>query len=525
MVPATGSLSDPYPSYESCAPINANILHGDDPNYLPFIPFADEPTFDFRDYVYDHKGLAWQEGYRDSDVLAIVLETARRLHRSHGISMEAIDRTGILPLTLCTTSVWGAIWTEKMSDPIPWPGSSRVSGPPLPDVAPPAADDAKTRLQDYLTLWCPRIDCLQGHCFTHATEQYNLDFDTPAVPGNERFKFLLSAKTPCGDDCAVEHRRISVGEVSWSHAEIAELKVICHVAPPTTPCKLARLCMKPCFEVAVVASTFALKPKKKKPPRQQGNQIADTAAYPRHLYGLEHTSAFIPNKPCNHPGPCVHNADCACADNAAHCSRSCACSVRCARRWAGCKCAVLVAKQYKRGPREVTMNPCSTDLCPCRKAKRECDPEVCAPCPKDSLCRNMQLQRGFPKLVQAKQSRHGMGLFLAEAVREGDLIIEYVGELIYDATFHSRNELSRHLRRNYVFGLNDQISVDSMRAGNPARFINHAHSRRANVEVSILLVDGEQRIGVFAKRQMAPGTELFLDYGPEFPITEEDRRQ
>ncbi len=28
--------------------------------------------------------------------------------------MEAIDRTGILPLTLCTTSVWGAIWTEKM---------------------------------------------------------------------------------------------------------------------------------------------------------------------------------------------------------------------------------------------------------------------------------------------------------------------------------------------------------------------------------------------------------------------------
>ncbi len=67
VVPAVDTLPAPYPFYESCTPINANILHGDDPNYLPFIPFADDPTFDYRDYMYDHKGLAWQEGYRDSD--------------------------------------------------------------------------------------------------------------------------------------------------------------------------------------------------------------------------------------------------------------------------------------------------------------------------------------------------------------------------------------------------------------------------------------------------------------------------
>ncbi len=67
VVPAADTLPAPYPIYESCTPINANILHGDDPNYLPFIPFAEDPTFDYRDYMYDHKGLAWQEGYRDSD--------------------------------------------------------------------------------------------------------------------------------------------------------------------------------------------------------------------------------------------------------------------------------------------------------------------------------------------------------------------------------------------------------------------------------------------------------------------------
>ncbi|RPD53881.1 SET domain-containing protein [Lentinus tigrinus ALCF2SS1-6] len=515
-VAATGALPAPYPRYESCPPINNNILLGDDSNYLPFMPFADDPTFDYHDYLADHKGLAWQEGgYRDSDVLAIVLETARRLQREHGMSMETIDKTGILPLTLCTTSVWGAIWTEKMSDRIPWPGSSRASAPALSDITPPAADDLKTRLQDYLTLWCPRLECLQGHCFTHATEQHNIDFAVPAVPGQERFR-LQSAQTPCGNDCTLRHRPIHERDVAWSDADLEELRVICHIAPPTTPCELARLCHKPCFEVAVVAPRVSIKRKKGR-PKDKHDEPQDPQ-YERHLYGTEVPPHFIPNKPCNHPGPCIHNGGCACAANAAHCSRSCGCSALCARRWKGCKCATMVVKQHKRGPREL-MQPCSTDYCPCRKAKRECDPEVCAPCPEDSSCRNMQLQRGVPKRVEVKQSKHGMGLFLAEAVHECDLIIEYVGELIYEATFQTRNELSQHLGRNYVFGLNDQISVDSTRAGNPARFINHAPARRANVEVSILLVDGEQRIGVYAKRQMAPGTELLLDYGPEFPIT------
>ena len=63
----TAPMITPYAPYESCTPASRNVLHGDDPNYLPFMPFADDPTFDPTDYVLDHKGLAWQEGYRDSD--------------------------------------------------------------------------------------------------------------------------------------------------------------------------------------------------------------------------------------------------------------------------------------------------------------------------------------------------------------------------------------------------------------------------------------------------------------------------
>ena len=46
--------------------------------------------------------------------LAILLETARRIRARHKLSMVEIDRTGVLPYKLRTTSDWGAIWAENM---------------------------------------------------------------------------------------------------------------------------------------------------------------------------------------------------------------------------------------------------------------------------------------------------------------------------------------------------------------------------------------------------------------------------
>ena len=47
-------------------------------------------------------------------VLEIVLETARRLHFGHGMSIEEIDATGILPRLRTTSEGWGAIWHGRM---------------------------------------------------------------------------------------------------------------------------------------------------------------------------------------------------------------------------------------------------------------------------------------------------------------------------------------------------------------------------------------------------------------------------
>ncbi|TBU37894.1 SET domain-containing protein [Dichomitus squalens] len=504
----------PYPPYESCTPASRNILHGDDPNYLPFVPFADDPTFDPTEYVYDHKGLAWQEAYRDSDVLEIVLETARRVHFQRGVSIEHIDATGILPLELRTTSVWGAIWTGRMSDPMPWHRSSRSLYPPLPDLSPPPRHDLRVRLQDYMTLWCPHVDCMEANCLSHASEQFEIDLSQPRSSGEEQFK-LLSNALPCSPECQMNGPTNHEDEIRWTDEELGELQVICYAAPPTTPCALARLCRKPCREVAVLCSKFI-----RTAVEDDG---ADDHQMLNPIFGDETAPNFVPNAPCAHTGPCSPDTGCACSLNNAHCASACRCAKTCARRWKGCHCPSLVVKSYKKHKKDKVIPACSTDLCPCRKARRECDPEVCSPCRKS--CRNLQIQQCLSKSVSVRQSDHGLGLFLDEDVKEGDLVAEYVGELIYEPTFQCRSQLAEHIGRSYVFGLNTQISVDSTYAGNPARYINHAPYRKANLEVMILFVHGEQRIGIFAKKSIARGTELFLDYGPEFPIQHGEKRK
>lgn len=125
------NLPSPCPAYESCAPLQQNILYGDDPNFMPFLPYADDQNFDSADHALEYNALSWQESYRDSDsesrlhcfeactwltkcaALEIVLETARRLHSTYELTPTEIDNTNVLPLTLRTTSAWGALWTGQ----------------------------------------------------------------------------------------------------------------------------------------------------------------------------------------------------------------------------------------------------------------------------------------------------------------------------------------------------------------------------------------------------------------------------
>jgi len=162
---------------------------------------------------------------------------------------------------------------------------------------------------------------------------------------------------------------------------------------------------------------------------------------------------------------------------------------------------------------------CGTSRCPCYRAHRECDPEVCIKCEatdaSSDICKNACIQRGDRKRTQVRQSTWGLGLYIAEEVKEEDFILEYTGELLYEVTSICRDFVSRHRGRSYLFQLNPTVSIDSTKAGNESRFINH-DPKNANCHACVRLVNGEHRIGLFALSRMSRGTELLLNYGDSF---------
>jgi SET domain-containing protein len=111
-------------------------------------------------------------------------------------------------------------------------------------------------------------------------------------------------------------------------------------------------------------------------------------------------------------------------------------------------------------------------------------------------------------LFEVRASRlHGAGAFALQPIPAKTKIVEYVGERLNDRQVEERYGTERlDNPHTFLFWVREDLYVDAAVGGNDARFINHSCDPNCEVEIE------EDRIFIYAIRDIAPGEELTYDY-------------
>ncbi|CAI5976685.1 unnamed protein product [Closterium sp. NIES-64] len=99
-----------------------------------------------------------------------------------------------------------------------------------------------------------------------------------------------------------------------------------------------------------------------------------------------------------------------------------------------------------------------------------------------------------------------------EPIKAGEFIVEYAGEVIDDAMCEARLWAMRAGGATdfYMCEVSRDVVIDATFRGGHGRFVNH--SCAPNAELQKWLVEGHVRVGIFAIKDIAVGTEVAYDY-------------
>ena len=113
-----------------------------------------------------------------------------------------------------------------------------------------------------------------------------------------------------------------------------------------------------------------------------------------------------------------------------------------------------------------------------------------------------QLKKRKKPVKFARSAIHNWGLYAMENISAGDMIIEYVGEIIRQqvADMREKKYLKSGIGSSYLFRIDDTTVIDATKAGGIARFINH--SCTPNCTAKIIKVEGSKRIVIYALRDI-----------------------
>lgn len=137
-------------------------------------------------------------------------------------------------------------------------------------------------------------------------------------------------------------------------------------------------------------------------------------------------------------------------------------------------------------------------------------------------CRNDSLSmRRHIHLLMGKSTAEnaGWGVFNKTPLKKGDFVHEYLGEVISQEEAERRGRIYDKCNRSYLFNLTSDFVIDASRKGNKTRFVNH--SSKPNCCTRLVSVNGDMRVGLYAKEDIEAQSELFFDYRYDVGIESE----